>query len=294
MRKRGDILGWLRRNASAKKGASAGPVPRPRERPRDTGPADRVRAPVPEERIVVYTDGACAGNGRAGARAGVGVFFGAGDPRNLSEAVPPSMCQTNNVAEVLAIVRAVEVLRERIAGGAAVDLHSDSTYAIRCCGEYGRKLAANGWRVKRKGKGRVFPPNVELVRRAHELLRSCPSVRIHHVRAHTGGADAHSVGNDAADRLANLAIGAADGACPYADRRRRPRPSPRAAIATAAATAAAPSGSGDRTYLAVPYGQKEDCKAHGGRWDPKRRSWYAPPGLGRAALAALTSRWPTA
>lgn len=279
MRKRGNILRWLRHNADQR--GSSPPSGEGAPRVRTTPPSGPLRAEgAPNKsRIVVYTDGACAGNGRADARAGVGVYFGAGDPRNLSEAVPPSRRQTNNVAEVLAVVRAVEVLRERIAGGAAVDIHSDSTYAIRCCGEYGRKLAANGWRVKRKGKGRVCPPNVELVRRAYELLRSCPSVRLHHVRAHTGGTDAHSVGNDAADRLANLAIGVADGACPYANRPRTVSRAPRAE---------------GRTYLEVPYPQKDDCKALGGRWDPKRRSWYAPPGLSRAALGELTSRWPKA
>ena len=286
MRRRGNLIQWLRGNAPTIKGrAESGtdPVRRPPTPPKPTAPPGR-RAT--EERIVVYTDGASVGNGRAGARAGVGVYFGAGDPRNLSEVVPPSMRQTNNVAEVLAIVRAVEVLRERIAGGAAVDLHSDSTYAIRCCGEYGSKLAANGWRVKRKGKGRVCPPNVELVRRAHALLQSCPSVRLHHVRAHTGGADAHSVGNDAADRLANLAIGVADGACPYAE---RPRVRPPRTVSRALSAPEA-----GRTYLAVPYAQKDDCKALGGRWDPKRRSWYAPPGLSRASLDELKSRWPKA
>ena len=31
-----------------------------------------------------------------------------------------------------------------------------------------------------------------------------------------------------------------------------------------------------RLYLHVPYAEKDDAKALGARWDPKRRSWYIP------------------
>jgi ribonuclease HI len=37
--------------------------------------------PVPGEPVIIYTDGACRGNGRNGSIAGVGVFFGPQDPR---------------------------------------------------------------------------------------------------------------------------------------------------------------------------------------------------------------------
>lgn len=30
----------------------------------------------------------------------------------------------------------------------------------------------------------------------------------------------------------------------------------------------------DRIYLNCPYDQKDECKRHGGRWDPSRRKWY--------------------
>ncbi|OMH81867.1 Ribonuclease H [Zancudomyces culisetae] len=47
----------------------------------------------------VYTDGACSGNGKGGSQAGLGVFFGDGDPRNLSERLQGP--QTNNRAELM-------------------------------------------------------------------------------------------------------------------------------------------------------------------------------------------------
>lgn len=52
---------------------------------------------------MVYTDGSGLGNGQAGARAGLGVYWGSeGDAgrRNLAERVPGNL-QTNNRGELL-------------------------------------------------------------------------------------------------------------------------------------------------------------------------------------------------
>jgi phage/plasmid primase-like uncharacterized protein/antirestriction protein ArdC len=43
----------------------------------------------------------------------------------------------------------------------------------------------------------------------------------------------------------------------------------------------------DRTYLAVPFAEKDQAKRLGARWDPTARAWYAPPG---AAFGRL-KRW---
>ncbi|KAF9519636.1 hypothetical protein BS47DRAFT_1324331 [Hydnum rufescens UP504] len=64
-------------------------------------------AMVAAEWIEVYTDGACRGNGKAGSTAGVGVWFGPGHTKNLSERCPG--VQTNNRAELIAIIRALEM-----------------------------------------------------------------------------------------------------------------------------------------------------------------------------------------
>lgn len=211
--------------------------------------------------IHVYTDGSCVDNGSTNARAGIGVYFGPDDPRNVSSRVPADMHQTNNVAELLAIIYAVELLADDLASGASVVLHSDSVYAIRCCGEYGDKLAATGWKLRRKRNGCLHPPNLELVRRSHTLLRASPGVELRHIRAHSGLPDVHSRGNDAADRLANLAVGITT------------HPQPR------------------RTYLSVPYAQKDACKALGGKWDPTIKRWYSPTYVLPEALKEMQHRW---
>lgn len=47
----------------------------------------------------VWTDGACAGNGQIGSKAGVGVYFGPQDPRNVSRPLDGER-QTNQRAEM--------------------------------------------------------------------------------------------------------------------------------------------------------------------------------------------------
>lgn len=44
----------------------------------------------------------------------------------------------------------------------------------------------------------------------------------------------------------------------------------------------------DRTYLAVPYKEKDEARALGARWDKDAKAWYAPAGVD---LAAGLNRW---
>ncbi|GAB7365429.1 hypothetical protein MBLNU230_g6506t1 [Neophaeotheca triangularis] len=90
--------------------------------------------------VKIYTDGSSLGNGTAGAVAGVGVYFGAGDKRNVSEALPGTR-QTNQRAELTAILRALELApRDRKAL-----IISDSNYAINCVTVWFQKWRSNNW-----------------------------------------------------------------------------------------------------------------------------------------------------
>ena len=65
--------------------------------------------------IFVYTDGACSNNGRENAMAGLGVYFGKSDERNISKRVCGR--QTNNTAELSALIEAYKVLESEIEAG---------------------------------------------------------------------------------------------------------------------------------------------------------------------------------
>ena len=119
---------------------------------------------VPE--IYVYTDGACSNNGKPNAKAGLGVFFGDGDTRNLSKKVEGK--QTNNVAELSAIIEVYRILEKDIEAGKNVLICSDSNIAIGWCTTTGRKYANNNWKKGKNTKKKI--PNVELIKEAYELF----------------------------------------------------------------------------------------------------------------------------
>lgn len=147
---------------------------------------------IPE--YYVYTDGACSNNGKNNAIAGMGIFFGINDARNVSKRVEGK--QTNNVAELSAIIETYFIIENDIGRGVAIV--SDSEYAIKCVSSYGEKCYKKGWNVD--------IPNKELVKQAYELYMG-KNVQFIHIRAHTNNTDIHSIGNDSADKLANMAIG---------------------------------------------------------------------------------------
>ncbi len=91
------------------------PGKRARKEPKEAKKADPV---------IVYTDGACPGNGQGAQVAGAGVWFGPGDARNLSERVPGDA--TNNRAELYAAVRALEATE----GTEHVRIITDSQYLV--------------------------------------------------------------------------------------------------------------------------------------------------------------------
>ncbi|KAI6043465.1 ribonuclease H-like domain-containing protein, partial [Pisolithus marmoratus] len=143
---------------------------------------------------VVYCDGACKGNGQAGSIAGIGVWWGHNDPRNLSERCPGD--QTNNRAELIAIVHILETtppLKRKLL------IKTDSQYSIHCVTNWIFKWMSNGFRTA----GGQPVKNCALIKYLSTLLyarrMTGPIVEFRHVRGHVG-----LEGNEAADRLANM------------------------------------------------------------------------------------------
>jgi len=142
----------------------------------------------------VYTDGACRHNGTKHSRAAIGIFFGVGDPRNVSQ---PIQGNTNNIAELTAIVETYERIEPDLVAGKKIGIATDSEYAIKCVSTYGDSCAKKNWEVDIPNKG--------LVRHAYQLYHDS-GVRFVHVKAHTKKGDLHSIGNAHADHLATSAL----------------------------------------------------------------------------------------
>ena len=230
--------------------------------------------PSTKPEINVYTDGACLDNGKPYARAGYGIWFGEDDPRNTSESYKGK--QTNNIAELLAIIKTLTILDAEIKDNRIINIYSDSKYSIRCCTTYGEKCYKKLW-VNPNNKNKPIP-NVELVKTAYLYCKNHDNIRFHHVEAHTNRTDRHSIGNDHADRLANKAVGVDK--CPYAN----------SSSSNDAGSATYNNATEyylslnkkqsmnqkaqKRVYLNVPYNEKDEAKKLGAKWESAKKRWY--------------------
>ena len=184
----------------------------------------------------VYTDGACSNNGKDNALAGIGIFFGINDNRNISKKIEGK--QTNNAAELSAIIETYHIIENDILNGKKIAIVSDSEYAIKCVSSYGEKCYRKCWNVD--------IPNKDLVKIAYEMYKDKLNIQFIHIKAHTNNTDIHSFGNDNADKLANIAIGLES--CPY--------------------------NTSTKIYLIIPFIKKDEIKKLGGGWDTNKKKWY--------------------
>ncbi|KAJ6469574.1 ribonuclease H-like protein [Mycena vitilis] len=162
----------------------------------DKGKKRRMSPDVEDESTwdVVYSDGACKGNGQANAVAGVGVWYGANDPRNIAERCPGD--QTNNRAELIAIVR---VLEETPPSKKPLLIKSDSTYSIKCFKEWLPNWIRNGWVTSSKEPVKNAPLIKYLSAHLDARALRGQKVRLQYIKAHVG-----FEGNEGADYQANL------------------------------------------------------------------------------------------
>ncbi len=188
----------------------------------------------------VYTDGACINNGSDNAIAGMGIYFGENDIRNVSKKIIGK--QSNNIAELQAIIDVYDIIKNDI-NNKKICIVSDSTYALRCITEYGYEQSKNNWKKN--------IPNKDLVKYGYELYKNEKNIYFMYIKAHTENIDIHSKGNDGADKLANQAIGYEE--CPYNK---------------------SVKDISDKIYLKVPFAKKEEIKKLGGKWDHENKKWY--------------------
>lgn len=137
-------------------------------------PSSYPLAPEGDEAIA-YADGACKGNPGP---AGLGVvLLDSEGRRELSEYLGKG---TNNIAELTAILRAVEASRP----GRTLRIFTDSTYSIG--------VLQKNWKAK---------ANAELVAAVREAIARHGAVKLFHVRGHAGVPL-----NERADELAVAAV----------------------------------------------------------------------------------------
>jgi ribonuclease HI len=144
----------------------------------------------------IYTDGSSLSNGQKGAAAGIGVYFGPGDSRNISERLEGSE-QTNQRAELQAIVLALEAAPS----DEPIRILTDSAYSINCITQW-----AESWEKRARTNGDETWTNTagadvkhqDLIKEARRLMSQREEdTTFEWVKGHKG-----NPGNTAADRLA--------------------------------------------------------------------------------------------
>ncbi len=149
--------------------------------------------PADEHTIVVYTDGACSGNPGP---AGIGVYMQRPETTlELSEYIGSG---TNNIAELTAILRALEQITEA-EQGARIHLYTDSGWSLG--------VLIGGWKAK---------TNLELIEAIRAQMERLPKLELLKIKGHAG-----HPGNEEADHLATQATRRESSAQPRERPRRR-------------------------------------------------------------------------
>ncbi len=135
--------------------------------------------------MIIYTDGACKNNQNKNIRTGgYGVFFGNNNLKinNISAKLEGPKI-TNQVAELTACIKAIEILIENniIIHNINNDItiKTDSMYTINCIDTWFDGWKKKGWK---KADGKPVD-NLELIQKLHEYKINY-NVKFIHVRAH--------------------------------------------------------------------------------------------------------------
>jgi ribonuclease HI len=160
----------------------------------------------------VFTDGACPNNGKRNANAAWGALLVSDNGYivldRFSGAIPLSESQTNQRAELTALLRGLEVAEKKLAQDASlkkIQIWSDSQYSINCASVWGPTWKSRGW--KKQG-GEI--QHLDLIRVLVEKTQNLGcKVEYKWLKGHKGGDSQHMFPwkfNHMVDELANMAL----------------------------------------------------------------------------------------
>jgi len=160
----------------------------------------------------IFTDGACPNNGKRSANAAWGCLLVSDDGYivldRLSGAIPLSESQTNQRAELTALLRGLELAEKqfgRLNDVKKVQIWSDSEYSINCASVWGPKWKARGW--KKQGGDIQHLDLIKVL--VEKTLALGFKIEYRWLKGHKGGESQHAfpwMFNHQVDALANSAL----------------------------------------------------------------------------------------
>lgn len=140
-----------------------------------------------EDKIIIYADGGCRGNGTQNNVGGYGAIL---SYKEFSKEIyGGEKNTTNNIMELKACIEGLKAITKKTY---PVEIYMDSQYVIS-----GMNSWIDGW-IKKRWKG---VKNVELWKELYNLSREFKLLSFHKVDGHCG-----VKGNERADELANIAM----------------------------------------------------------------------------------------
>jgi len=165
-------------------------------------PSKRVKKEYLEkDDLIIFTDGACSGNGKAYAKGGYGVYFPYNEYPDVSE---PFLIKpiTNQRAELYAILTALKMIEHDTDKYENIKIYSDSQYSINCLTNWINNWKKNNWMTS-NGKPVM---NREFIIPASEIIDKSGNIIFEHIRSHTKKDDFFSIGNAMVDQLATAGV----------------------------------------------------------------------------------------
>lgn len=160
----------------------------------------------------IFTDGACSNNGKSHAKAGVGIYIEYTEEcisENIQviikELLPElnGIKHTNNVAELLAILKAINISEVPLKNGSEIFIYTDSMYCINSLTKWYKAWEKNNWN-KADNKPVL---NKEIIQEILKYLKVFKNLKLKYTPAHKSKPNDKTkykewFGNNKADELA--------------------------------------------------------------------------------------------
>lgn len=156
--------------------------------------------------MIIYTDGSTINNGKANAIGGFGTYI-----PNLSCEISYKLESTKNIkitnqlSELLAIMYALEFIKDKSIDDDIIYIYTDSLYSINCITKWCKNWQKNNWK---NTKNKTIE-NYLLITRIYDFIKNFhKNIIFKHVRSHQNEPNKdsdsyqHWYGNNKADKLA--------------------------------------------------------------------------------------------